>query len=318
MKKMIFFFIIYIKIQYALLNLENSGIDLLNGQSSIELTIYDKYMNNMHFKFIKKIKRSATITNYIQINDTEKVETDIKDIDNFFYINGRFFICPTDNNNLNEFFLDNLTKPKIFNDICFPGNWELKCYYDPQNDEIFVSHLEKKNFGSFFSYNINRNDEIHVFFINEVGMADYIIRSELSDNSKYIDNIYRICFKENKLYLEKIVDFKKNMDGKDNELLFLDYYSTYIYGNFDKKSNIFYWFSCNRTYEFRSGYSNEIIDDKTKNISLLNITKNNISPLRIYNNYKINKIKFIRKTKYYIGQIILPMYIMKLKILLII
>lgn len=75
MNNLIFLFTFAIIKKLVLLDLRKSAINLLDNKYSIEITICDRIMYDMHVKLTKKIKKEDNIVlppqNYIQINNSK-------------------------------------------------------------------------------------------------------------------------------------------------------------------------------------------------------------------------------------------------------
>ncbi len=121
---------------------KNSSIDLLSNKLSKNKTTYIKETNNKKFTLIKEFKKEGNIIkkqNYFQINNntineisddiTEK--TNWEDINNFYYLNNRYFICPQGRYTMVEY---KLNSSNLINLIEIPfesslEGWDLKCHY---------------------------------------------------------------------------------------------------------------------------------------------------------------------------------------------
>ena len=146
-----FIFYLIIKISNSITpnwNFSNSAQDLFSEGTSTSYTITEKNWRNSKIKLIKKLEKiDNTITekNYFQINNENELETNWENIESFYYIENRYFICPTGTNYLTEYKDEKLI---IHKPDPIEGNWELLCYYQHKNSKwMFTGYLNSKNPG---------------------------------------------------------------------------------------------------------------------------------------------------------------------------
>ena len=98
------------------------------------------------FKILEKINNTIIEKNYFQINNFDVKETNWENIESFYYIEKRYFICPTETNYLNEYKDDGHLI--IYKPYEIEGNWELLCYYQHKKTIwMFTGYLNSKNPG---------------------------------------------------------------------------------------------------------------------------------------------------------------------------
>ena len=256
------FFLIYILIEFnasiPFWNIENSSKNLFYDKSSVELIIYYKEINNMNIKLIKEIRNNEnniTEQNYFQINGNNKIYTSWEDIDSFYYLNERIFICPKGKNFLSEYFLDNQTLKEIKPDNFIRNEtWDLKCHYNSLKDSIAISFLNLRNEKIFYFFSLSMNNWVEeIPFIFFTGIFDYKWIEQFSD----FQRIYGIVpdgdqFVLGRLYLLQLQNVINGIP--------IGNLSNYFYSCFDNNNNIFYLINFNNSNDCMIGYSNEIID----------------------------------------------------------
>ena len=107
-------------------DLSKSAVDLLSSSTTYEYTVCQKYFYNYELKMIKRLtKTNGNIisTNRIYINNKVK-EVPFDNIESFFYLNGKYIICPIGKYHPYDFTNEEYIVPNNFKEV---GNWDLKC-----------------------------------------------------------------------------------------------------------------------------------------------------------------------------------------------
>lgn len=286
---------------------KNSSIDLLSNKLSINKTTYIKETNNKKFKLIKEFKKEGNIIkkqNYFQINNntineisddiTEK--TNWEDINNFYYLNNRYFICPQGRYTMVEY---KLNSSNLINLIENPfesslEGWDLKCHYYSNYIYNVLLNFESRIF--FEGYIITSINSFQLTF-KEGKIFDFI---ELRNSQK--DGMYGFFRlieddKIDRIYLTQFNIINGNLFTHQTNKIFLDYIKKYTYAYFNN-DNRFFYFSCDTPSNFTSGYLQISLGKENINLEKLSIQKNNKSPFQFLEEVKIKTIKFIRNTKY--------------------
>ncbi len=238
-----FIFYLIIKISYSITpiwNFSNSAQDLFSQQTSISYVITEKIWWQSKIQLIKKLEKiNNTITekNYFKINDLNEIETNWENIESFYYIENRYFICPTGTNYLTEYKDEKLI---IHKPDPIEGNWELLCYYQHRDYSwMFTGYLNSMNPGKLYGFNLNHNSftklEIHT------SILDFIWHYEPFQNDDYA--MIGVIIKDGTIKLAKMtitISDSINWNGGDEIFLSNDLgYSRSYFNNL----NYFYWIS---------------------------------------------------------------------------
>ena len=296
---------------------QSSVIDLLpEVNSEINYTIYQEYKYN--FKIVKTIKRisdnSIKETNKIFINTFEICETNWEALESVYKINEKFYICPRGKYHMYYYDIDNNSFEEIIpGGFSYNGNWDLKCYHQPNEKYFFI----------FYSNNYN-----HIYYSKQNGMlsSSFIATSDTKniyngvcdfkwttekDPANNGNNDYLMAYiviKDNYINLQgtkvtvngvnkKNEDIHKN-DCGNNINLIDNLYSSKSFAYFSDTSNDFYFFSYNNS-TLKSGYYDGGISVSYDNIeSIGSVSKNEDSILNFFYDYTIKKISYVGYTKY--------------------
>ena len=139
---------------------EKASINLLSNSNSYEGIIYENSMYNMSLKLVKQINKEGdniTQKNILYIDNELVSEVDWEEIDSFYNINGRKYICPRGSN-----YMYNYTNSKLkiikFSNLDLK-NWELKCFYHEKENFLFNFFLSKgDSYCAFLALNLVSNE----------------------------------------------------------------------------------------------------------------------------------------------------------------
>ena len=284
-------------------NFQNSAIDLLSDSNTYTYVIFDRESYNMRIKLEKTITKGTTISekNMIYIDGKDRGETNWEDIESFYNINEKKYICPK-----GKYFMyydtgDSFKEmiPTGFKD---EGDWELQCYYQSQEGYIFVTFLNK--YSTIYVYNLYSSNDSNPWN-NKItihqGLYDYKWTTQMEyDNHEYL--MKGIILKDNNIILQSIKftiksDYLDKNDVGNNKRIIssLKYSNSY----FNLYNYHFYFLTYNSISDFTSGYYNENKEITMDNMSEINVIVNNRTPLEfIDNNISIKYLNFTRNTKY--------------------
>ena len=279
--------------QVPVWNLSNSAINLLLDNSTpFKYTIYkNDTMNFILTKEIKKTNEDITQQNYVEFNGNI-FNTTWEGIHQIYKIGENIYVCPTGKDHLSKYNGNQFEKfyePKI----SIEHDWDFTCnYLEKEKNILFISYLHSGD-ANIYGYKVSKGE----WFENKMneGYLDIIWSNDLiEDNSKI--ELFSLLLKENFIVVGKVgVTIRNpddpvtsNMSGDKN----IDTILNISNANFDEERN-FYWITYNETH-FYSGYS----EAPLKDISSIQIKKNDYSPFEYFGNVKINYVKLIRNTKY--------------------
>ena len=162
MKEISFFFIFLRLIKFSisvipLWNFESSAYNLLSDTSEHSYIIYEGNIWGKYIKLEKHISKndnSIIEQNYITIDDF-RTQTNWENIESYYVILNNVYICPKGKNHMNLF------ENNIFNETIPPGfslneEWELKCYYQMNEQNMFIAYLNKVKI--LYYYNFRKNE----------------------------------------------------------------------------------------------------------------------------------------------------------------
>ena len=185
MKKLISIFLIALLIKLSLTivpiwSFKNSAIEFMGSQSTYEQIMIEKELSDgIYVKFYKIFSRAQNIMkqNFLQFykrysNIILEKFVQYEDIDFVHMYNSTiFFICPKGRFHL--LYINNGTIntmiPEPFNSL---KEWELKCYYQPEFNQIFVAYLnhEDNNAKSIYQFNIETSQFTTSFYKMGIGL----------------------------------------------------------------------------------------------------------------------------------------------------
>lgn len=300
---------IYISLSFVpLWNFDNSAIklfpDLFNKRYKYTPCNKDIYQNiKMNDELIVGNDDTFTYQNYIYING-EKLPANYTDVESAYEITEGgekfYYVCPKGKFHLHRYKYYNdfiIIKPDGFNEV---DDWELKCYYHPDEHFLFVSYLKSKN--DFYQYDLKKKDwREHKPLYDGIYDFKWNVHKISDSNSK--KQMFAILKKGNQLRLYELhfdVYDGQNFNVFDKQKRTLaelkSNYDAFFSDNKDVHN--FYWINYNETY-FSSGYYNgteKITEENFNKITIVNNTDN--SPLEFYEKISIEEMHFISYTKY--------------------
>ena len=282
-------------------NFLNSTIDLLKTENYYTQTIIRTWDGS---ELILKKKFSKNNNNLInQINTISFSKFNCRDtnvifdnIESFYYFHTNYvYICPTGTNNFYIYDLNcNLNELKVTH---YKNKWNLKCYYQPDFNSIFVFYLSAKMICRFKiednkiseCNNIEFNFNDFIWTINKSSDNNEYYMLSL-DNSKEILKYTNIAFtirtNEYSLHSIKTINIMDNLGICDGN--FFNFNNDYLsyYG---------YWLTYNSTF-FNSGFTNDYIT--INNIKDEKIFVYNNFTFQFEYNFTIQSINFIRDSSF--------------------
>ena len=294
---------------------KKTAIDLINNNDYLELTTEENtFYGDFWYKIIKKFNRnkySISKKNILQlyffenyrINTVINKEVDFEEVSLAFASNSLYYVCPKGKYHL-HIYQDNSNpptriSPKNFN---IAGDWELKCYLQPERNNLFVSYLNKN---TFYQLDINTGKIIKEINFKE-RLFDYKWTTDSLDNKNNMFAFYLI--RKN----ISLGNFSLNIrqDGFEIE----EYNSKQLFENvsnnfnliFNNENTNFYFINYNNISDFKSGYSEQFNILDTNNLENVSAIINKDSPLEFIDEIIIEEIKFIKNTKYLYYKLFAP------------
>ena len=289
-------------------NFTNSGKDLLGDKDineSYDYIIYDKNDIQLIKHFYKEnniIKNKSQISiNHQQINFDEDIYWD--DIESSYVIDNNHYVCPKGRNYVTIIESREVIKPTQTESS--DDDWELMCYNQPDHGWLFVVFLNSKKYKNLYGILYNKKDKKLENKEEGVNLEfrDFIWTTNADSNDAY--HMFTMFLKDSYIKLQQIfitirdkdekyyIDFTEKLN-KNIEISKANYYSYFI-----SPSNITYWINYNNIDDFTSGYTlTEINPFSTENLDNFNLKYNNDTPLKFIGDSKIEKLLFIRNTKY--------------------
>lgn len=289
-------------------NLEKAGINLLPEENQLfEKIIFEGTYNSKNLKLTKKISKiqnNIKEENIIKIDNLEENITQWEDIESFYFINEKYFICPKGKNYINIYDKDGKNgreiKPKITKEIK-DDDWELLCYYQPDKNALFFAFLNSKIYKKLYAIKVFDNNEYCNLDIEEFFFLDFIWTNKSNENNQF--NMFGLAVKNSNIFVQRMI-----MTLNSNYSFFytggpkieIEESKLNYYGYYSGPDNNFYWINYYNTSDFSSGYCKDIINVSTieDNIIKININKNDFSPLKFLEKTSIEYIKLIRNSKY--------------------
>ena len=305
----IFYECLYLSFSFVpMWNFEKSAIKIFDDPYYKSYIYYpcNKVINGkrIRMKNIIKIESNKIIYNNVLYVDEENLYTEnFTDVESVYYIvenEKRFYyVCPKGKFHLHRYVNYNnfdILKPDDFKE---DNDWELKCYYHPNEHFLFVAYL-KSNY-DFYQYDLKNEQWIeHKPIYN--GIFDFKWNTNVISNNK--KQMFAILNKENQISLNELhfdISDGQNFDfSSENEIILTGLKTNYsAFFSDNNENHHFYWINYNSTH-YDSGYYNETNKITTENFNEIKIINNtDKSPLE-FNEKKINidEIKFIPYTKY--------------------
>ena len=281
-------------------NFENSSEDLLSSSESHEYTIIDQ---SSHYYVHYTLKKSINKDNLI-LNNTFTIDTnggnirnlynvEWEDIESAYVLSNFYYICPKGRFHPYYINIQNGEFSKLL-DFEYEGDWELKCYFQPDSYFLFISYLNAKI--DLFQIDIN-NQKILYQHNFEDGIFDF--KWQTSNNPI----MFPLVLKDQNIDIKKITfnsisnnGFSYNIDSSKNIVENLQ--SNYK-AFFNSKNSNFYWINYNNNNkEFKSGYCNNIENLYYSDINNIQIKNNENSPLEFLDKVTIKQMQFIPYTRF--------------------
>ena len=276
-----------------------SSIDLLSSDSSHPYSI-----NGFNCQISKKIEKNSgeiTYKKYLNFGGNDKGEVDFEDATYFsstvFGVNN--VICPRGKFHPYEYGTDNNVNSLSFTG---GGDWDLKCF-GHSNGWFYIFYLNNKKDNLFAFKNSNTKIKQTTYFGNE--LYDFILQDGYSTENDhgfplaiiYWDSSGYITLRGAYLIMNSNQNFinKKDRDGMTKDLISAKNYSqAYFTSDYN-----FHYFTYNDVSDFLGGYSTSPVNSNDySDVSNVQITNHNFSPIEFLNEVEINYIKFISGTKY--------------------
>ena len=308
----ILFFILYLK----LIALSNSFFPIwvfnnvakpksFKYEDHLEYIICDKDSNNVHITLTKQLKMSDLdnqTPNLLELDiDNYMGFFSFEDIDSAYRKNVQYyFVCPKGKYHLHLFkwtYNFEILKPNSFS---IDSDWELKCYWELEENLLYVGYLNSNIKLYQFNLNTEQYDERYIYN----GIFDFKWNTESLVNNK--KKVLSLTIYNKQLLLDELEFTIKNRNN-------INYTSLATKIIYDLKSNSnayfdginrsynFYWitYEKNNAFNFDSGYYNGNEEITKDNIDKINIIKNiDKSPFEFYDKISIEQINFIPYTKY--------------------
>ena len=295
----LFFKLISVFSIVPLWNFENSSFNLLSNSNTHTYVICERENYNMRIKLEKTITKGTTIseTNRIYIDGEDRGETDWEDIESFYNINNKKYICPK-----GKYFMHidtgNSFKEMRPKDFTNEGDWELQCYYQSFEKYMFVTFLNKCP--TVYVYYLDGSEKWDNSIRIHQGLYDYKWTTQMEGEHEYL--MKGILLKDNNILLQSIIftiksDYLGTNDVGQNKYIInsLKYSNSY----FNLYNYNFYFMTYNSISDFTSGFYNENKEITMDNMSTINVIINNGTPLEfIDNNISIKYLNFTKNTKY--------------------
>ena len=140
-------------------NFQNSTIDLLSSNNTFTKKIYDKTLEGKEFKITKTIMKmengSRIETNTLNINNDEyEKDTIWEDIESVNSLNNDIYVCPRGKNYMNKYNIGENFEEITSSSFGNQEEWDLKCYYQFNENHFFISFLN----GDYKIYFSKNND----------------------------------------------------------------------------------------------------------------------------------------------------------------
>jgi len=314
--KKILIFLLVIKLSFSIVplwNFTSSAIDLLKDKKYSDYYIVDRELHSVYFKLLRKlyfddnniIKEENIIKlgiNKDNIEDYGKTEFD--DIETVYKDNNNnFIVCPKGPFHPYVYMKENKNYYKYTpNDINEEIDWDLKCYYQYNENMLFVSYLNSHN--KFYFFDINNEKK---FIGNNIygGIYGFKWKTSNYDKDKVEKEMFSIICEGNRLYLKDIHIYISNehnsfgyYQANNHDLVALK--SKYL-GFFRNDTFNFSFINYNdkNASDFESGYYFSKTQDITHdNMGSIEIHSNYNSPFEDFEDFIVNKLKYIYETQY--------------------
>ena len=251
-------------------------------------------------KVFKKENNIISQVNLISFFPLEDIIVYFDDIESFYHLNNNNYICPKGSNHFS--IIENNNIREIKTNLLNKSKWELKCYFQPFQNSIFIFYLQTETICKF---NVGDYDFIKCLNMNKITFDFFWTIDKINDNDEYImialqsDNI--------EINLNKILVTIRYNDFSFNTINSLKSFNisnftdgTFLNINNDYKNYLCYWLTYNTSF-YNSSYTLNYIS-----ISHFRDENNIVNNGNLFNyNININYIVFIRNTHlaYFKGEV---------------
>ena len=280
---------------------EASTINLLSIVSSHTYIIYEETVCYSYLIKLKKIilrsENGISDKNYISINGNNEFETSWEDIDYANCFNGKIYICPKGKNHMNLLEAPNTLIELIPNNFQNSNDWELKCFFHPSFNMMFIGYLNKHKY--FYSYNFQSSNDDKWGQTTEFNQGLYDFKWTFYNVGTYypmkciaLDGAFKL--QAGKFEINNSdgnINISKNTVGS---FTLLDNMFCYSNAFFKSDSEIFYFLTYDKNLpNFKSGFSlsDSIGFDNINSFS--SSQTNDESPLDFDYNFSINYLTFL-------------------------
>ena len=279
--------------QIPVWDFKESAIDLLSNNSIFyEYVLFENKQEN--FKLIKEINKTneeINQKNYVQLSEN-KIITNWEGIQEIYNEHQKIYVCPSGKNYLSYYSGDKFEELN-HSEKNGSSHWDLTCYYLNENKDIFLLSYLNSEDNNIYGYKLSDYSWFKIQM--HEGYLDIIWPNKLENYE--IFHIFLIIIKEECITLGKMeVTIRDQPTGNIVNSAKIVERLKESFAFFDENKN-FYWITYNETF-FLSGYSEEPLDNISKNPDQIKVTKNNYSPFEFIENVTINYVNFIRNTKY--------------------
>ena len=277
-------------------NFYNSAVDLLSSSSQ-----YISYVNGDNCQIKKIIQKNndiITYQKYLIYNSNEEE----KDFENANVITSTVFgstnlVCPR--GKFQPYYFGTSTEVKNSN---FQGekDWDLKCF-NHQNGCFLIFYLNNKESNFYFTKDGNVN-QVSNYYGKE--LYDFILEdgTQTKNNQGFKMSI---IYSEDNTYLNLraaglIMNNNENFLNKEDygDIINLIEAKSFSQGYFTSDYN-FHYFTYNDVSDFLGGYSTSGVNQNDfADLSNVDFSNHNFSPIEFLDEVSINKINFIPGTQY--------------------
>ncbi len=269
--------------------------------------IYGEQNSNFQyeqFKINRTIYKDNGIVKYKQtlyLNGVNFGTTIYNDIESAYKNSkGTYFICPKGKYHVHYYNKNGNSNDNGEITISYlkdKNNWDLKCYYQLWEKELFIAYLNSKN--DFFQYNFEEQNLRQNLPIHE-GLYAYRWKTEPRDGPE--KQMFAIINDGQKFYLRDLrITVRSNENAGWSEIFdtqrFLVDLKSKSLAFIRSNDPGFYFINYNNDNDFESGfYNSDLTIDNIGNIKI-NIIKDN-TPFKFLDDISINETNFIYDTRY--------------------
>ena len=301
-------FLEYIKISFSttpLWNFEASSYDLLKERNSYEYivntgTVWGQSNVGIFtiYKKIYKINGVIKQENILNLNFTNELRnysTEYEDIESAYINDGNtYFVCPKGKFHVHYYSRYNGTNGIIYFNLKNDTNWDLKCFYQYQENTIFIGYLNSQN--NFYQYLFQKEEYKYDGNINN-GLYFFIWTTQTGNDGR--KQMFAIVKEGNEFYLKdlRILVQEGNSFAYDhNGRHFLCYEKSNFLSMIKTDYTGFYYINYNDQFDFESGFSNQILN--VDNFNNIEIKKNEETVFKFIDKISIKEMKFIYDTRF--------------------